>query len=161
MNILYSKFAYFVIMILTLISYQTFAADDVVLVEQGNLCNVLRYNQGPCSGKCPNNECKFDTRSVFRDKDNKLVESITAYGRYWNWTQNGSEMIAWPDNGSYLYLITRYNQDQQNGITYYGPCYNKGVSCKFDTRTIFRESSTHVIESVTAYNKFWNWRIEF
>ena len=160
MNILYSKLTYFAVMSLILVCHQTFAANDVVLVEQGNLCNVVRYSQGPCSGKCPSS-CKFDTRSIFRDNDNNLIESITAYGKYWNWTQNGSEMVAWPDNGNYLYLVTRYYQHQQDGIIYDGPCFNRGVSCKFDTRTILRENPTQVIESVTAYGKFWNWRINF
>ncbi len=78
-------------------------------------------------------------------------ESITAYGRYWNFDEKGN---PWPrdqatntGNGDYLESIPRYAT---------GPCAGQAAgTCTFDTRT-FLTSGGQRVESITASGKYWN-----
>ena len=114
--------------------------------KQGKLLSsVSRYvgtkaAPGPCFGKTV---CKFDTRT-FVNLGGQQVESITAYGRYWNFVENK----AWNPSaqGKPLYSADRYKN---------GPCKDKGSGCTFDSRTFVNIGGT-LVESITAYGQYWN-----
>ncbi len=119
-----------------------------------DLDDITRFKTGPCIGKAPG-ACEIDTYTVFFDLSGDEWESVTAYGKYWNF-KNG---VAQTGNGSNLTTVTRYMQIQYGGETYDGPCYGKsGAGCKFDTRTVFYDSSGDKWESITAYDQYWNFK---
>jgi Peptidase family M23 len=108
-----------------------------------SLHSVARYATGPCAG-IPDGQCTFDTRTFAPD----LIESITAYGRFWNFDANGNPWGT--SNGASLHIVPRYAS---------GPC--AGIpdgQCKFDSRT-FVNLGGQWVESITAYGKFWNFDI--
>jgi hypothetical protein len=108
-----------------------------------DLTTVARFAQGPCAGK-PILTCVFDTRA-FVTLSGDLWESITAYGKYWNFI--GTNATPDPNNGADLTSVTRFAQ---------GPCTGKAAgNCVFDTRA-FVTLSGQVWESITAYGKYWN-----
>ena len=119
--------------------------DNYKLVSGGNdLTSVSRYANGPCKGKAPGS-CSFDSRTV-RTVGGRLTESITAYGKYWNFDVNNNYQPL-SGNGSDLNSVSRYAN---------GPCQGKAAgSCTFDSRTIATIDGRR-IESITAYGKFWN-----
>ena len=81
--------------------------------------------------------CTFDTRA-FVVLDKKLTETITAYGKHFNYDESGK---AWKDNGGDLTAVPRYAN---------GPCKGQSAgTCKFDTRT-FGLSDGKVVEIITA-----------
>lgn len=108
------------------------------------LGNVPRYASGPCAGHPY--DCKFDTRA----KSQSGLESITAYGRFWNW--------SWAD-GSFI------SSDQMTVVGWWnnsnGPCYGISGTCVFDTRTFgtikLQSGAIADVEAVTAYGKYWYW----
>lgn len=100
------------------------------------------YRFGPCQGRT--SSCKFDTRT-FVYLEGEWVESISAYGRAWNFV--GTR--AWkPDKqGRLLSGVPKYAN---------GPCEGRsGSSCRFDTRT-FAKIEGRLIESITIGNEYWN-----
>jgi hypothetical protein len=121
------------------------SADFAGWPDNGNpLTSVRRYARGPCAdaGKEP---CTFDTRTIV-SVDGHLIESITAYGKYYNFDAFDN-FAAWPDNGRLLTSVPRYAQ---------GPCNEVGKNlCTFDTR-IMVSIDGHLIESITAYGKYYN-----
>jgi lysophospholipase L1-like esterase len=85
-------------------------------------------------------ECKFDSRT-YVSIGGVLVESITAYGRYWNFNAGTG---AWMGNGPLNTAdIARYKLI----------CNTKPV-CTFDTRT-FLPSTSGTLESITAFDSYW------
>ena len=76
------------------------------MIEGGdNLDSITRYATGPCAGKAAG-ACTFDTRTfVVLGAD--YVESITAYGRFWNFPQ-GSDTALEGDAGGSLEDVSRY-----------------------------------------------------
>jgi hypothetical protein len=70
------------------------------------------------------------------------IESITAYGKYWNFDAAGNALNG--NNGSPLSSVDRYA----------GPCYGS-TSCDFDTRTFFYTPDGPV-ESITVGDNYWN-----
>ena len=112
------------------------------------LSSVPRYASGPCKGK-PTAGCTFDSRT-FASDGGVLLESITAYGRYWNFeVNNGSKPL--PSNGSLLSSVPRYAS---------GPCKGKPTAgCTFDSRT-FTSDGGVLLESITAYGRYWNFEVE-
>ena len=116
------------------------------LVSTGYLHNVPRYAAGPCDGKFPpfTSPCKFDSRTI-ATINGKRLESVTAYGKFWNWEIDNNYKLASSGN---LKNVTRYAS---------GPCQNVGSNdCVFDTRAIVTLGGRQM-ESVTAYGQFWNW----
>ena len=112
--------------------------------QSNDLTSIPRYADGPCKGQSPGN-CKFDSRTV-ATVDGRLIESITAYGKYWNFDFNNNYQPV-IGNGSDLNSVSRYAN---------GPCQGKAAgSCNFDSRTIATIDGRR-IESITAYGKFWN-----
>jgi len=85
-------------------------------------------------------ECKFDSRTYI-SIGGVLVESITAYGRYWNFRADNN---AWVGNGPLNTAdLARYQLI----------CGTKPV-CTFDTRT-FLPSTSGTLESITAFDSYW------
>jgi hypothetical protein len=109
----------------------------------------VRIDQTPrFSGICVSgpSPCRFDTYTYKKLPDGTLIESITAYGKYWNFTANGNGV---PGNGSDLKSVPRYAA---------GPCADAvatGTPCVFDTRT-FGQLGSLWVESITAYGKGYN-----
>ncbi|PPT81831.1 hypothetical protein XthCFBP4691_17820 [Xanthomonas theicola] len=118
--------------------YWNFGANGQPFGPQGaSLNSVSRYaaSNGPCFQKNP---CVFGTRSlVVFPEWGGLVESVTAYGSYWNWGANGNLLSS----GS-LESVARYAQ-----ICGYK---SAGAVCKFDTREL--KSNRH--EVITAYGRY-------
>ncbi|KAB8145948.1 hypothetical protein F8S13_02405 [Chloroflexia bacterium SDU3-3] len=120
-------------------------------ISTGTLSSIARYQTGPCaySGGAP---CRFDTRTFFTMSNGQVVESITAYGRIWNYDAN--TLAAWgSDNGKLLTNIARFQQ--ANG----GPCA-AGQTCVLDTRMFFLTSTGQRVESITAYGKGYNYYVD-
>ena len=89
-----------------------------------NLETVPRYAQGPCAGASPGT-CVLDTRVVFL-YEGRQTESITAYGRVWNFDVE-TDYAAWPGNGSLLEDVPRYAS---------GPCASASPgACHFAVRS--------------------------
>jgi|GEM_PF-2330083 len=110
-----------------------------------DLTSVSRYASGPCAGRSP---CVFDSRTMFYNPDGSRTESITAYGRYWNWNSPSAGVFnADPANGSELSSVSRYAS---------GPCSGRSY-CTFDSRTMFYNPDGSRTESITAYGRYWNW----
>ncbi len=114
-----------------------------------DLKTVARYiaATGPCSPTLTDNHkkaCVFDTRMI-HNFDGALVESVTAYGRFFNWSINESYK-AWPTNGNSLASVERYAA---------GPCAGKADACKFSSRTMYVAGGKEH-ESISAYGKFFN-----
>lgn len=88
--------------------YWNFRFDGSVVDGSGSdLTSVTRYALGPCAGKAPG-ACTFDTRT-FVMLNGQYLESITAYGRYWNFP-SGSDSALEGDAGGDLRSVTRYGQ---------------------------------------------------
>jgi hypothetical protein len=103
--------------------------------EGKEISSIDRYKQ--ICAFSSDGTCSFDTRA-FVVLDGKLTETITAYGRHFNYDRDGK---AWSDNGGDLTAVPRYAK---------GPC--KGAApgaCKFDTRT-FGVADGKVVEIITA-----------
>ena len=67
------------------------------LLKTGTLKSVDRYRTGPCS-LAKTSLCRFETRT-FAKIGSVWVESITAYGHYWNYRV--SDNSPWPNANSY------------------------------------------------------------
>ncbi|MFC1611913.1 hypothetical protein ACFL6C_13200 [Myxococcota bacterium] len=108
-----------------------------------DLTSVPRYASGPCEGKEPGT-CTFGTRT-FANLSQGRVESITAYGRYFNFNVDAG-YAPWSSNGNDLTQVPRYAD---------GPCKDQAAGCAFDTRT-FATINGRRVESITAYGKYYN-----
>ncbi len=119
-----------------------------------SLDDISRFDQGPCASQSED-ECVFDTYTVFFDLNGDEWESITAVGKYWNF-KNG---VAQAGNGSDLTTVIRYMRILHDGQYWNGPCYGKsGNGCTFDTRTVFFDENDDKWESITAYGSYWNFK---
>lgn len=114
-----------------------------------DLTTVPRFANGPCQGKSFE-KCVFDTRAEFLI-NGQYVESITAYGKYWNFYIDGT---TWPSaaasqNGNDLTSVPRYEQ---------GPCKGKASgTCTFTSRKQILQQDGKWIEEVVAYGEKWDW----
>lgn len=86
-------------------------------------------------------ECRFDTRA-FIDVGGTLVESITAYGRYWNYDAVTMKLLS---NGALA------APDAQRYSTL---CSGRTV-CTFDTRSMTGTAAAPV-ESITAFDNYYD-----
>jgi hypothetical protein len=138
--------------------YRNSSNDYIPLDGNGDaLTSVARYASGPCAANPnPGTPCNFDTREVTASTQ---VESITAYGKYWNF-DIANEYALLPGSGNDLTSVERYYD--QDGVEL-RPCNanpNPGTPCTFATREIFTNSAgTPLVEKITAYGKYWNFDI--
>jgi Subtilase family len=111
--------------------------------------SVARYASGPCAFAPVGQPCTFDTRTLFNYPGVGFVESITAYGRAYNFDSNGN---PWDGNGTDLRNVARFA---------FGPCAfaPDGQPCTFDTRTLVNYPDVGFVESITAYGKAYNFDI--
>jgi hypothetical protein len=110
-----------------------------------SLHSVARYAAGPCAG-IPDGQCTFDSRT-FVNLGGQWVESITAYGKLWNFDANGNPWGT--GNGSNLLSVARYAAGPCAGIVY--------ALCTFESRT-FTVINGEIVESISAYGKYFNYR---
>ncbi len=104
-----------------------------------------RYANGPCQYAPAGQECVIDSATVLDYPGFGYLESVTAYGRYWNFDQNGNGLAG---NGSLLSSVARFVN---------GPCvYAGGGLCRFDTRNLIDAPEWGgLFESITAYGRYW------
>lgn len=113
---------------------------------------VYAGGNGPCTAQFAKYKkpCTFDTRTEVNYPGVGYLESITAYGRYWNFDANGQ---PFGPQGGQLHEVPRYAAAN-------GPCYQKNQNdpCVFDTRSlvVFPEWGG-LVESVNAYGQYWIW----
>jgi hypothetical protein len=112
----------------------------------GDLRDISRFASGPCVYAPANQPCTFDTRTLSRLADNTFVDSITAYGRVFNFDANNT---PWPNNGGDLRAISQF----ANGPCVYAPA---NQPCTFDTRTLARLPDNTFVDSITAYGRTFN-----
>lgn len=110
----------------------------------GTLRSVPRY--GPICALSPDQaHCVFDTRAV-TTRNSTRVETITAYGRYYDFNLATQASLG---SGT-LASVPRYA-----GICALKP--STETLCRFDTRSYVRfASNAPMLESITAYGRFWN-----
>lgn len=125
--------------------YYNLELDTGAVRSTGRLADVARYcgqrdAQGvcndpkrPCFGKTALT-CRFDTRAV-----TPAYESITAQGRYYNFTR-GTDDVA---STARLETVDRYR---------YGACLGTppGQDCVLDSRTVFSYDDGTVLESISS-----------
>jgi subtilisin family serine protease len=127
-----------------------FDASGTQLGTTKNLRAFPRYSSvgGPCTFAPAGQECVMDSATVLDYPGFGYLESVTAYGRYWNFDQNGNGLAG---NGSLLSSVSRYAS---------GPCaYASGLTtCRFDTRALFNPPEWGgLYESISAYGRYWNY----
>ncbi|MEZ6255547.1 MAG: hypothetical protein R3B92_02115 [Patescibacteria group bacterium] len=114
------------------------------------LDSIERYKNGPCKDQ-PKNNCHFDSRNLTLNKG-KLIESITANGKYWLFYKEQLWGGSKPE-GIELKTVKRYKE---------GPCkhaVNTNNICTFDTRTVTKQNG-NIVEIVTRGNKYWKFIFE-
>jgi hypothetical protein len=120
--------------------------------QGADLASIARYaaSTGPCYGAAAFG-CRFETRTFFLRNNGRLIESITAYGKIFNFDAYSD--APWlggndsPANGTDLTAVTRYVA---------GPCAGRPPGgCVFDTR-VFTTGDAGVVESITAYGRVWD-----
>lgn len=89
--------------------------------------------------------CVFDTRA-FVNVGSQLVESITAYGKYFAFDLQGNRLR---ESGADLAAVARYAS---------GPCQGQ-TTCKLDTRA-YVTAANRTIEVVTAQGRVWRFLTE-
>lgn len=103
----------------------------------------------PCSD-APAGQCVFDTRTY---REDLREETLIAYGRFFRYTYGTDSKLESSDarNGVHIDFIKRYRE---------GPCANAELfNCKIDTLDFTKNAtnSSSLLESITAYGKFWNY----
>lgn len=113
-----------------------------------SLRSVPRYANGPCAYAAANVDCRFDTRVLIDAPQwGGLIESISAYGRFWNFDAAGNPLAG---SGSDVRTVARYAN---------GPCAYAAVgsSCRFDSRELQLVPGQGIIETITAYGRYFVW----
>jgi hypothetical protein len=122
---------------------RSWAFDNGVPTDAGtDIASVPRYAEA-CAlrGAGP---CRFSTRA-FVNLDGQLLETITAYGKYFAYDTQGHRGS---DNGIDLTLVPRYAA---------GPCLGAPFGqCRLDTRT-YGVADGQTVEIVTAHGYVWRW----
>ncbi|MEG3792492.1 S8 family serine peptidase [Lysobacter sp. CCNWLW3] len=105
------------------------------------------YKDGPCQYAPAGQICTLDSVTTLDYPEFGYIESVTAYGRFWNFDQNNSQLSG---SGSLLTSVPRYAN---------GPCaYAGGAPCTFDTRDMFNPPQWGgLYESITAYGRYWTY----
>lgn len=107
---------------------------------------------GPCQHAPAGTTCSFDARSWVSD-GGTFTEVIIAYGRWWRYTGIATTDTPAADNGTLLTDSTRF--DAPGGPCAYAP---PGELCRIDSYALW-PSGVDVIESVTAYGRYWNFTL--
>jgi hypothetical protein len=116
----------------------TFEANGTPWATNGlDLTSVGYYAAGPCAGRAAG-QCELETRTYALFPNNRLIEFITAYGKYWSF-ENGTATAS----GADLSTIARYSKICE---------LRNGGLCTFDTRA-FVTLDGKLTETVTAYGK--------
>ncbi len=104
-----------------------------------------RYANGPCLYAPAGEPCTIDSSTVLDYPGFGYTESVTAYGRGWNFDINGNAIAG---SGQLLTTVSRFAS---------GPCaYAGGAPCRFDTRNlIVAPEWGGLVESITAYGRYW------
>jgi hypothetical protein len=105
---------------------------------------------GPCAGQ-PAGACVIDTRSLYFEGGAK-IETMTAQGRFWvnQIAPDGTRSPTGP-NGRPIEEAPRMAQ---------GPCkYGPAGACKLDTRAVYIDTDGTKTEEVTAYGRYWVFRL--
>lgn len=105
-----------------------------------------RYANGPCVYATASKYCLIDSATTLDYPGFGYLESVTAYGRYWNFDANGNGLAG---NGALLSSVARYAS---------GPCAYAASSttCIFDTRNMIDAPEWGgLFESITAYGRYW------
>lgn len=123
--------------------YYDFTVDGTPIAS-GTLRSVSRY--APiCALSTDANHCVFDTRAV-ADRGSGRVETITAYGRYFDFDLSTHAALG----SATLASVARYAP-----ICALKPAAD--VLCRFDTHAFVRlPGSAAQLESITAYGRYWN-----
>ncbi|QRN99339.1 S8 family serine peptidase [Archangium violaceum] len=109
-----------------------------------DLRSIPRYANGPCAWAPAGQPCRFETSTTLDYPGIGYVESVGAYGRYWNFDAWGN---VWAGSGSDLRSVSRYAQ---------GPCrLTAGTSCRMDTRNLVDYPGWGLIESINGYGRYW------
>jgi len=107
---------------------------------------IARYANGPCAYATTSKYCLIDSATTLDYPGFGYLESVTAYGRYWNFDANGNGLAG---NGSLLSSVARYAA---------GPCAyaSSSTNCVFDTRNLIDAPEWGgLYESITAYGRYW------
>lgn len=125
---------------------------------------------GPCYFAPQGQPCKLDTRTFVDDyAPVGFVESVTAYGKYWIWLADGSQVdgcTQCPGGGcNECSLVTldathpAVRFSVENGPCTFAP---PGQPCVFDTRVQVKHPDfmDQITESITAYGRYW-YHVEF
>ncbi|MBP9708337.1 MAG: hypothetical protein KBD78_11885 [Oligoflexales bacterium] len=124
-----------------------------------SLNKVQRYAKGPCHANYTKGDvCKFESRSVVDlviEGKNSKVESINAYGRYWNFNNTaGGQYLGEEINGVYIGKET-------NAVDRYkiGPCRRSLVDglCKFFARESQIHTGNNKHETVFVPGYYYNY----
>ena len=123
---------------------RSWAFDNGLPTDVGtDIASVARYQEA-CAGRLPGQACRFSTRA-FVNLDGQLLETITAYGKYFTYDSAGRRA---PDNGIDLTQVPRYAA---------GPCVGAPYGqCRLDTRT-YGLADGQTVEIVTARGFVWRW----
>jgi len=111
-----------------------------------NLRGIARYANGPCVYAPIGQPCVIDSVTTLDYPGVGYVESVTAYGRGWNFDINGNLLSG---GTMVLSSVPRYA---------YGPCAyaSPSITCRFDTRNLLNAPEWGgLFESITAYGRYW------
>jgi subtilisin family serine protease len=124
-----------------------------------DLRSIPRYATGPCAKAPANQDCVIDTLTILNHPLYGYIESLNAYGAYWNFDKNGVE-IEWGKSAD-LKTVARYNTGAVFGPTAPRPCTAAGSApCKFDTRELIdaRDTWGDIFEGITSYGNYYIFR---
>lgn len=111
------------------------------------LRQVSRYANGPCTWAPAGQPCRIDSSTAVDYPGVGYVESVSAYGRFWNFDAAGN---IWAGSGAELRSVARYAS---------GPCASAPAwsTCTLDSRSIAYLPGFGWVESLSAYGSGWNY----
>jgi hypothetical protein len=126
---------------------RSWAWENGQVTDRGSdLAAAPRYSE-ICALRGPAGPCSFETRA-FVNVGNQLIESITAYGKYFAYDLQGNRL---KESGADLTAVPRYAN---------GPCRTRQPGqCKLDTRA-YVISSDRTVEVVMARGMMWRYLTE-
>lgn len=120
------------------------------------LASVPRYANGPCAKAPAGQPCQIDSLSIIHYPNIGYIESVSAYGHYFNFDKAGN---PYPTASNFdLRIEPRYYSAGPSwGGSFTRPCNTIPADqpCKFDTRTIVDAPEWGgVIESITMSGRY-------
>ncbi len=113
-------------------------------VSSGALRSIAHY-VAVCDHAADGADCVFDTRAVFT-RGGTRIETITAYGRWFDFNYATHATLGSGTLGS----VARYTP-----ICALKPPTD--AQCRFDTRAFVRRANGTLLESITAYARYWDY----